>query len=218
MGLRSDTDEDVEWAVIFSGSARFADPLGQRNSGSDSDFLLGGGEMRVVGDFQVVTGITGVGPHAETDRTTDIWGEVQGEYVFRSGSYPTYSSKIVFVLPDYNVSGYPASDEVSAYTDRLVDPASNSSVAVFLGASVPDLFRVDYSSPALTDPSELGWDGSYLRVRAAITDLTKEANEASRAVLAGVLLGLAGSALLAFLLTVAGIWERPDQTGSPRPV
>jgi hypothetical protein len=202
--IEGDEDKVIDWAVVFTGAARLPERSQPSEGPTELDGMLLGATTRVMGDMQIVEGKATVGPKAWTTRQMDWFDESVGPFFFRSGAWPSYGSKTATVLPAYGGMEHFANAEFDRGL-RLGEPA-NLEVTVGLMIEPPgDFLRVDGTEPhtdpieaGTTDPTRLQWTGSAFPegIRVLYTDVASEADESSRAVVAGVLLGLAGSALL----------------------
>lgn len=200
--LRGDKHEVIDWAVIFQGTARYRHP----NLGADglqlTDGHPTGGNTRIVGDMQVVEGRAEVGPHAFTERPMDWFDEAVGPFWRRSGSWPSYGSKSVVALPAFGGSSLL---QAAGLGPRLVPASATLEVSVGLWVGPPGRFlRIDGEEPPLdprpsgeTDARYLNWSAPSFPagIDVLYTDVAAETNESSHALLAGVLLGMAGTAL-----------------------
>jgi hypothetical protein len=204
-------EEVVDWAIVLTGGARYQEPLPLPAVREPMDAFgpqfqdYFGASMRVDGEAQIIEGRAFVGPHAPTNRIADWDGQAVGPFIFRSGSWPSYKSKTVVVLPKVR-PGW--EDGVPGSTAHLVAPASFDPHVTLAVSILPELLRIDSAEPAAPSRASgvLTWSGRGLEdgITVAYTDVSKESREASDTIAGGVLLGISATVALSAL---AFLWR-----------
>jgi hypothetical protein len=208
--LRGERSEVVDWAVTFSGTARYKELqpfLDYVPPTSDPPPELGehpGAAMRVARGLQILEGRAVVGPDVpESWRAMDWEGEMVGPMLFRSGTWPEYGSKSAVVVPAFR-AGYAGSDPPGLEQSMGEPKALNLSVTIAL-SNVPALARVDAASaPYTTDDGQIWFDGAnvYTGATIAYTNVPKETEESRQGLFASALLGVAAT----LGLSAAALW------------
>jgi hypothetical protein len=217
--MSSAREQIVDWAVVLSGTARYAsnDPY---DGTTVIDGLLLGARMKPIGDLQVWEGRATVGPSTWTNRYMDWHDEAVGPYFWRSASWAGYGSKNAVVLPAFGGATHLA--VAQSTSESRLHPVTDLGVHVGLYVSPPGQFlRIDASDPqgrlvelnaseseattgvvGLGPITQLIWSterGFPNGIRLLYSDVAAEASESSRSIAAGVLLGLGGSTLISGL-------------------
>lgn len=204
-------EEVVDWAIVLTGGARYQQPLPLPAIHEPMDAFgpqfqdYFGASIRVDGKAQIIEGRAFVGPQAPTNRIADWDGQAVGPFIFRSGSWPTYKSKTVVVLPKV---GPGLEDGVPGSAAHLVAPANFDPHVTLAVSILPELLRIDSAEPVPPNRASeaLTWSGHGLEdgITVAYADVSKESREASDAVVGGVLLGISATVALSAL---AFLWR-----------